>query len=318
MKEHNTIKLNQAQEQLGIQIPADLFDFIANLKTSEVQFGKEEWLFWTINDDKDDKNENFIVSSSLNFKEEWKLNGLVFATNGIGDYLLLLQAEDSDMLSENIFVMMHETAEIKLFANDLNELIEYGPEDYFWNKEFYLKLDDENKIVRWTDPIQDENNADDHDGSDDLELYDEDYRLRSRLDDLIDDQSTDLASEIIQGLEKLSDCSDETHKAWALNKLSDIYLKGFGPIPQNLDRAFEYNQMAMDLNSHKAYSNRAACYFFGMGTDKDLDKALEYAIKANEISKANIFADILAIRKDGGMYDGLVEMIKKEIKKSKK
>ena len=109
--------------------------------------------------------------------------------------------------------------------------------------------------------------------------------------------------------------TDERNKIWALNKLSDIYLKGFGPIPKNMETALSYNQRAIDLNSHLALSNRAACYFFGLGMDKNIEKAFELATKANELSKANIFADILATKNGGGMYDKLVDMIEKELKK---
>jgi len=153
----------------------------------------------------------------------------------------------------------------------------------------------------------------------DDDLFDEDYKLRHALDDLIDEQKTEQASEIIQGLEKLTTCDDVGHRAWALNKLSDIYLKGFGPVPRNPDKALEYNQQAMDLNSHKAFSNRAACYFAGMmGMQRDLHKALELAIKANELSKTNMFAEAFAEKEGGGLYDKLVALIKKEIKKEKK
>ena len=151
------------------------------------------------------------------------------------------------------------------------------------------------------------NNADD--------LYDDDYKLRSYLDDLIDDQRTDQVSDIIQGLENLSESSDNDHKVCALNKLSDIYLREFGPVPPNLEKALDYNQQAMDLNSHKAFSNRAACYFMGLGMERDLKKALEFAKRANELSKSNRFASAFAAREGGGLYDRLVTSIKKEIRK---
>ena len=50
---------------------------------------------------------------------------------------------------------------------------------------------------------------------------------------------------------------------------------------------------------------------------KEIEKALELATKANELSKANAFADVFAGKKDGGMYDNLVQMIKAEIDKQK-
>jgi hypothetical protein len=51
--------------------------------------------------------------------------------------------------------------------------------------------------------------------------------------------------------------------------------------------------------------------------ERDLHKALEMAKHANELSKKNQFADIFAKNEGGGMYDELVEMLEKEIKKAR-
>jgi len=320
---HTINKLNQAQEKLGFHIPPDLFDYIASLKKPEVEFGNEEWLFWTLSDGQKNESENFIVSATLDFRQEWNLEGLVFATNGTGDYLLLLKEDESNEFSETIFVMMHETVEIKVFAECLDDLLEYGPEDYFYSDEFHFKLDDENKVVSWNEAEHSSATAvHESDSTADLndlpDLLDDDDRLRALLDDLIDDHVTSRTSDIVQGLEKLRVSNDEAHKVWALNKLSDIYLRGFGPIPKDLKKALDLNQQAIELNSHRAYANRAACYFMGLGMERDLDKALEWVSKANELSKSNVFAKTIARKKDGGMYDSLVAAISKEIKKKKK
>jgi hypothetical protein len=298
MKRHIKTKLNKAHSTLGLIFPDQLFDFICRLDKPEVKFGGEEWLFWTVTDKPKDEADNFIIERSANFEKEWGLNGLVFAANGIGDYLVVLPLEFGD----RIFVMMHETAEIKLFGEHILALIENGPENYLGSDNFIYKLDDDNKLIRGE--IESDEPGD---------FLGEDYQLRSYLDDLIDDHKTEKASDIIIGLEKLRTSEEESHKIWALNKLSDIYLKGFGPIPKNMTKALDYNQQAIDLNSHLALSNRAACYFFGLGIEKDIQKAFELATKANELSKANQFADLLATRKGGGMYDNLVDMIKAEI-----
>jgi hypothetical protein len=313
MKKHIVARLNQAQEQLGVRIPQGLFEFIANLKKSEVKLGEEEWLFWTIEDTPDD---NFIVTSTLDFRREWNLQGLVFATNGIGDYLLLLPDGERGEFKDNLFVMVHEAAEIRLFADDLETLIKHGPEDYYWNREYCFKLDEHDNVIAWHD--EQSNERVEKDDRDYDNIFDEEDALRSKLDDMIDDQVTEKASKILEGLEKLSESDDEAHKVWAINKLSDLYLRGFGPVPHNLEKALAYNQRGMDLNSHKAYSNRAACYFAGIGVERNLDKALEFAIKANEISKSNSFASALTNKEGGGMYEGLLIVIRKEMKKNKK
>jgi hypothetical protein len=305
MKRHITAKLKQAQEKLGMTFSEEHFDFISKLEKEEVKFGEEEWLFWTVNDKPNDANDNFIIESSLNFKNEWGLDGLVFATNGIGDYLVVLPKELGDL----ILVMMHETAELKLFGKNIQDISQNGPVDYFWSDDYCYKLDDNDKLVKSENfnPNISSNKYSEN-------YFGEDYELRSQLDDLIDDEKTEKISEILNGLERLSNSKDENHKVWAFNKLSDIYLRGFGPVPPDMTKALEYNQRAVDLNSHKAISNRAACYFFGLGMTKDINKALELATKANELSKTNQFADIFATKQGGGMYDKLVDMITTEIK----
>jgi hypothetical protein len=318
---NTAIKLQQAEEQTGHKIPPYLFDFIVALDQPEYTFGDEEWYFWSVTDKIEIPQDNFITFHSLDFKEEWGIDGLMFGANGVGDYLLLLKDDHVQEWLPQVFIMMHETAEVKLFAENWEDLLQNGPADYFWDKKFYLKMNEDERVVRWTaeeismtdDEIEDED--DDETGKD---FFDEEYDLRNKLDDWIDDEGTEHTSEIIQGLEQLAESEEESHKIWAINKLSDIYLKGFGPLPANLEKALDYNQVAMDLGSHKAFSNRAACYFSGMGVGRDLQKALEYAVKANELSKSNMFASVLASKAGGGMYDHLVEMIEKEIRKMKK
>ncbi len=307
-------KLLQAEEKLGYALPKYLFDFIAKLIKPEVQLGHEKWFFWTVTDQSDDPEDNFIITYSADFYDEWGVNGFVFAANGLGDYLALLRDEQNEDFLPQVFVMMHETAELKVFAANWDDLIKYGPDDYIWTDEFYLKLDDNNKPI--TGSQSSEVSAETENINHEKDFFDDDYALRSKLDDLIDDERTDLAGEIIRGLKKLTKCDEEFHKIWALNKLSDIYLKGFGAVQPDMDKDLKYNQLTIDLDSHVAYSNRAACYFFGLGgLSIDLDQALAFATKANDLSKSNMFADIFATKSGGGMYDRLVDMIKGEIRK---
>src|SRR5688572_2187475 len=112
MKRHIETKLKQAEKKLGLKIPEQIFDFISQLDKPEVKFGEEEWLFWSVTDKPKEVADNFIIKSSFDFKKEWGLNGIVFAENGIGDYLVALPNEFDD----KVFVMMHESAELKLFG----------------------------------------------------------------------------------------------------------------------------------------------------------------------------------------------------------
>lgn len=267
-------KLKHAERKLKTSLPQYLVDFISKLRNEDVLFGDEKWFFWTINDNPHDNDDNFIVESTLSFKEEWGIDGLVFATNGIGDYLLLLVDENNQFNSE-IYVMMHEIAEIRLFASNWNDLIKNGPIDYFWNEEYIYKIDDNGNTIK---------------GEFEIDPYFLHYELKSHIDDLIDERDETKLDEIIKGLNVLTNSDDDSHKSWAFNKFSDYYLRGFGYIKKDIVKALEYNQKSMDLNNHHAFSNRAAAYFAGIGVERDIEKALEFAMKANELSKSNIFA----------------------------
>jgi TPR repeat protein len=148
--------------------------------------------------------------------------------------------------------------------------------------------------------------------------FGENYDLRSRIDDLIDDQVHDSATIIVAGLQKLAVCKEPRHQEWSLNKLADLHFKGFGPIEKDVPKALAYNQKAVDLNSHLAMSRLATCMFLGIGMEKDLEQGLVLAKRANELSRSNAFASELAKKKGGGMYDDLVEKMEQALAKETK
>ncbi|WP_028982440.1 hypothetical protein [Sporocytophaga myxococcoides] len=140
MLKHVSDKLREAELKLELRFPKKLFDFIRKLESPDVMFGEEEWTFPTVTDNPDDPSENFIVSKSMWFKSQWNLNGLVFAVGTYGDYLIALQNKDGKMLKQ-LFILIDERSEIKIFNTNLDKLLEYGPFDYMeWN-DFYLKLE---------------------------------------------------------------------------------------------------------------------------------------------------------------------------------
>ncbi|MBO9702820.1 MAG: hypothetical protein J7604_21585 [Sporocytophaga sp.] len=141
MLKHISDKLREAELKLELRFPKKLFDFIRKLESPEVMFGEEEWLFPTVTENPDDPSENFIVSKSMWFKSQWNMNALVFAVGRYGDYLLAIQSKDGKMLKQ-IFVLIDESSEIKIFNTSLDKLLEYGPFDYMEWSDYYLKLED--------------------------------------------------------------------------------------------------------------------------------------------------------------------------------
>ncbi|WP_396145485.1 SMI1/KNR4 family protein [Flavobacterium sp.] len=294
-------KLKRVEKELNYKFPITIYDFILNLNHNEVELAEDIWCFNTVLDEED---ENFILESSLFFEKQWKIKGVVIAQNFGGDELVLLDHNENNL--EEIFVTIHETAEIKLFSKNINELIKNGPLDYYFDQNFVLKLDDdENPIWNNNFLIISEN---------DTSISDRE--LKSKIDDLIDDLKFEKKLEIIQGLEKLTLSDEEDIKIWALNKLSELYLRGFGELQVDFNKAFVYNNEAINLNSYKAYASLAFCLMSGYGIEKNLKKSLEFAVKANELSKKNKYTKIVTENSNEGLYENLIKKIENEINKS--
>lgn len=294
-------KLKRVEKELNYKFPITIYDFILNLNHNEVELAEDIWCFNTVLDEED---ENFILESSLFFEKQWKIKGIVIAQNYGGDELVLLNHIGNHL--EEIFVTIHETAEIKLFSKNINELLKNGPLDYYFDQNFVLKLDDdENPIWNNNFSILSEN-----------EISISDRELKSKIDDLIDDLKFEKKLEIIQGLEKLTLSDEEDIKIWALNKLSELYLRGFGELQVDFNKAFVYNNEAINLNSYKAYASLAFCLMSGYGIEKNLKKSLEFAVKANELSKKNKYTKIVTENSNEGLYENLIKKIENEINKS--
>ena len=292
-------KLNQAEKELNYKFSENIYDFILNLKEVEVEFGEDIWCFNILIDSSNE--ENYIIKSSNYFIKEWKVKGIVIAENYGGDELVLLENQICD--SEEIFVTIHETAEIKLFSQNVNELLKYGPLDYYFDQKFIIKLDEnENPVFNKNYRISPIDN----------EILD-DRELKSKTDDLIDDSRFDKQIEILENLEKLTLSEEKEIKIWAFNKLSELYFIGFGDLKVDTVKALKNNEKAMNLNSYKAFASFAYCLLVGYGIEKNLEKSLEYAIKANELSKTNKYSKIISTKKNGGLYENLITRIENEI-----
>ena len=54
-------------------------------------------------------------------------------------------------------------------------------------------------------------------------------------------------------------------------------------------------------------------YILGNGVEKNIEKSLEFAIKANELSKTNKYSKIISTKENGGLYENLIIRIENEI-----
>lgn len=79
-------KIKFAEDKLNVKLPSEVTEFIATLKSKKVTFKTEDWFFYTVSDSNFNANDNFIYESSQDFQKAWGINGVVIASNGIGDY----------------------------------------------------------------------------------------------------------------------------------------------------------------------------------------------------------------------------------------
>lgn len=280
-------------------------DFLIKLTHNEILFSDEPWFFSY--DEDLSEYENFVIRWTRDFRNEFNLNYFVIADNGLGDYLLVSDSQVNE--DKRLLIMLHEMGQIKVYANSLenalnSEIREYMVEDWIYriNSESHTEINDnyEEGIL-----------------SKDGQESDPEYELRFNLMNIYDEEETDRSSELLSGLEELLNSNEPIHKIWALRTLSKIYLKGFGPIPLNHSKAVSYLLRAVEENDYMAMADLAAAYFAGIGVERDLNKSLSLLEKANQLSKNNMFSDIISGDKSKGMFEELLEIIKKEIENQK-
>lgn len=123
------------------------------------------------------------------------------------------------------------------------------------------------------------------------------------LADFIIDYRPDLKARAVAALEALLD-----HRGYAGRaalKLSRLYMRDEGDF-KNLEKGIELVNTSAKLGNLNAKADLSFYYFRGIGVEKDLQKALDFLVEANELANE---------RFGGGMWDEEIELIKQELKK---
>ena len=123
------------------------------------------------------------------------------------------------------------------------------------------------------------------------------------LADFILDYRPDLKTQAVAALEVLLD-----HRGYAGRaalKLSRLYMRDEGDY-RDLKQGIQLAMRSSDLGNLNAKADLSFYYFKGLGVEKDLQRALDFLVEANELSNE---------RFGGGMWDEEIELIKKEMKK---
>jgi Sel1 repeat len=299
MQEEILIKIEEAEKGLGVVFPANIRNFLLSLNDYGHFLGKEEWYFDIYNDVKN--GTNTILEDSLTFKEDWKLDAVVLAHNGMGDYLLLLPKlypkKIDHQLDEIVFVLWHELAEIRIFAYDLSEALDEDFESGPTGDEYVFRINDDDtleegfELRRIYDPVsyveylkskflepvavQPEGNGE---GEEWLQLHE---RV-NQASEWIEEEKSDKIDEILAILQEC--VNDEFLGPRAHWLLSKVYMKGIG-LPANLALAIDYVQKSAASGNYNAMADLSFYYFKGMGVAQSTLKAIEWMESANEKSE---------------------------------
>lgn len=269
--------IETAEEALAGPLPPRLREFLLDLYDHQVSFKKDNWNFPVVSQEIFEPYENPLILQSMEFRQQWGILGFVFASNEIGDKLVVLSDEaDDSKFSEQIYVLIGSANLLKFFSADIYAAYQG---DFFYSgfeKYYTWKLGDNGHVVRGKEIWEDVESQ----TSQERFFIDEYDRRKSMVDDMIDNEETDKHQEIIDTLHDLTE--QEDYARWAWFKLSDLYFKGFGPIPVNIDQALQYNQHAVDLGHPQSMANRAFCYLSGIGLEKNVEKAYELIKAAND------------------------------------
>ena len=123
--------IRESEKELGVQFPQKFIRKMTFENGGEIMTEEDDWQLIPFFDKTDNKRIsrtcNHIILETEKARE-WNgfpKNGIAIATNGSGDYLVLLPFKDSPTkLREEIYIWLHETAEIIEAAISIDELTE--------------------------------------------------------------------------------------------------------------------------------------------------------------------------------------------------
>ncbi|MEI7724500.1 MAG: SMI1/KNR4 family protein [Bacteroidota bacterium] len=123
--------IKETEKELGVQFPLKFIRKMSIENGGEVMTDESDWQLIPFFDKSDNKRIsrtcNHIIPETEKAREwiGFPSKGITIATNGSGDYLVLLPTEDSSIkLREEIYIWLHETAEIIYAADSIDDLTE--------------------------------------------------------------------------------------------------------------------------------------------------------------------------------------------------
>ena len=310
MHEELLQKLAEAELKLDFKFPASIRRFLSSLEEWTYSFKGGEWFFPIVLDINDPNKNNSIVEKSLEFREEWGLNGVIIAHNGVGDDMVLLpNKKDPALMDEMLFVMWHEVAEIRILSWNIDEAVRHGLDEFIFRNDCVYALDEDGnlsegyELKRLEDPesyiqyLKDSQPAPESEDDTGQTEPDPAMELHDQLQqagDWIDEERTDKISEILSILQACVDEDSWSRRAHLF--LNRIYMRGFG-IPADPEKAIYHALKSAEEGNYNAMSDLSFYYLRGMGVKQNFQTSLYWMEKANEVSE--------------GMFDDKLELIQK-------
>lgn len=163
---------------------------------------------------------------------------------------------------------------------------------------YYFNTSEQEEVVKWRLLAIEAGEAED---------------LRQLADFIIDEyrQQINLALDTLHTMQQY-----HLHEAWSFWKEGQILMEGLGGIDPDPARGMALLQKASDLGHTVAKSSLASYYYTGKGVPRDLHKALQLLIEANEASKTfnNKFRDPEEEETiEEGDYEDIIDKIKREL-----
>lgn len=101
---------------------------------------------------------------------------------------------------------------------------------------------------------------------------------------------------------------DKWYKGRSMLKLSRLYMRGTGG-KLDYEKGIAYAEACAKLENYNALSDLAYYYYKGMGVEKDIQKAYDLLVKAENKVKQ---------KTGSGMWEEFIQQLEAELKKEKK
>lgn len=341
------MNLDTIENKLGIEIPNDYKEYHGTDlgKKKNVNFKIDKWLFWDIKTSVDktislrnkgaitDKDFAFAINednqvlfyqksknSSTKISHLDEENDIIFYAFSLTEFQnfektqrLIEEIETIGFQNQDLAGIINCTGSLFNYAFELNtseyddnfskERNKKALELFFITAEkghpeaakeiadyyYYQDKVDIDKVIEWREKAIEFGNKED--------IYE--------LADLIIDEKVEDIDRAILLLESLF--TEQWYKEKATLKLSRIYMRGTGG-KLNYDKGIEYVKICAEANNYNALSDLAFYHYKGMGVEKDVSKAYDLLVKAeNRI-----------IEKTGsGMWGDFIKQLEKELKDKK-